>query len=170
MVCFTHAHNKLGWEDSPEFITQQPPGRRGAALNRTSVLSYYLIIFFKDFFKNFFGGGEQTRRFKSAKLHPRAKMRRWTLRLRAQLVLFILGTCIICQCGLINGESKSSFYGFYLPLFMLLFVDASKYQWCKRDKQIIFCVRVYMQQKLSFFLRGLRHDSRKSRDAASVHL
>lgn len=31
-------------------------------------------------------------------------MRRWTLRLRAQLVLFILGTCIICQCGLINGE------------------------------------------------------------------
>ncbi|XP_029004833.1 insulin receptor b [Betta splendens] len=31
-------------------------------------------------------------------------MRRWTLKLRAQIVFFILCTCIICQCGLINGE------------------------------------------------------------------
>ncbi|TMS20206.1 Insulin receptor [Larimichthys crocea] len=31
-------------------------------------------------------------------------MRRWTLKLRAQIVFFIIGTCIICQCGLINGE------------------------------------------------------------------
>ncbi|XP_014893171.1 insulin receptor-like [Poecilia latipinna] len=30
---------------------------------------------------------------------------RWlTLKLRAQLVFFILCTCVICQCGLINGE------------------------------------------------------------------
>nr|BAB83667.1 insulin receptor [Paralichthys olivaceus] len=31
-------------------------------------------------------------------------MRRWTLKLRAQIVFFIICTCIICQCGLINGE------------------------------------------------------------------
>ncbi|KAK2835511.1 hypothetical protein Q5P01_015995 [Channa striata] len=31
-------------------------------------------------------------------------MRRWTLKLRAQIVLFMICTCIICQCGLINGE------------------------------------------------------------------
>uniref|UniRef100_A0AAQ4NVP4 Tyrosine-protein kinase receptor n=1 Tax=Gasterosteus aculeatus aculeatus TaxID=481459 RepID=A0AAQ4NVP4_GASAC len=31
-------------------------------------------------------------------------MRRWTLRLRAQIVCFIVGTCIVFQCGLIHGE------------------------------------------------------------------
>ncbi|XP_062251588.1 insulin receptor b [Platichthys flesus] len=31
-------------------------------------------------------------------------MRRWTLKLRAQIVFFIICTCIICQCGLTNGE------------------------------------------------------------------
>uniref|UniRef100_A0A7N5ZXH3 Tyrosine-protein kinase receptor n=1 Tax=Anabas testudineus TaxID=64144 RepID=A0A7N5ZXH3_ANATE len=31
-------------------------------------------------------------------------MRRWTLKLRAQIVFFIICTCVICQCGLINGE------------------------------------------------------------------
>ncbi|XP_056235252.1 insulin receptor b [Seriola aureovittata] len=31
-------------------------------------------------------------------------MRLWTLKLRAQIVFFIICTCIICQCGLINGE------------------------------------------------------------------
>uniref|UniRef100_A0A8D3CD58 Tyrosine-protein kinase receptor n=1 Tax=Scophthalmus maximus TaxID=52904 RepID=A0A8D3CD58_SCOMX len=31
-------------------------------------------------------------------------MRRWTLKLRAQIVFFIICTCIVCQCGLINGE------------------------------------------------------------------
>ncbi|MED6266987.1 hypothetical protein CHARACLAT_007634 [Characodon lateralis] len=30
---------------------------------------------------------------------------RWlTLKLRAHMVFFILCTCIICKCGLINGE------------------------------------------------------------------
>lgn len=38
-------------------------------------------------------------------------MRRWTLKLRAQMVFFIICTCIICQCGLINGESK-----YYFPV------------------------------------------------------
>ncbi|XP_047443558.1 insulin receptor b [Mugil cephalus] len=31
-------------------------------------------------------------------------MRRLTLKLRAQMVFFIICTCIVCQCGLINGE------------------------------------------------------------------
>lgn len=31
-------------------------------------------------------------------------MRRWTLKLRAQIVCLIFSTCIICQCGLISGE------------------------------------------------------------------
>ncbi|XP_034035735.1 insulin receptor b [Thalassophryne amazonica] len=31
-------------------------------------------------------------------------MRRWTLKLRAQIVLFIYCVCIVCQCGLIRGE------------------------------------------------------------------
>ncbi|XP_012779846.2 insulin receptor b [Maylandia zebra] len=35
-------------------------------------------------------------------------MRRLTLKLRAQMVLFIMCTCIICQCGLIKGEICSS--------------------------------------------------------------
>lgn len=36
--------------------------------------------------------------------YPQVKMRRWTLKLRAQIVFFIICACIICQCGLINGE------------------------------------------------------------------
>ncbi|XP_058495075.1 insulin receptor b [Solea solea] len=31
-------------------------------------------------------------------------MRRWTLKLRAQIVFFIICTCVICQCGLIKAE------------------------------------------------------------------
>ncbi|KAK7889502.1 hypothetical protein WMY93_025062 [Mugilogobius chulae] len=31
-------------------------------------------------------------------------MGRWTLKLRTQIVCLIFSTCIICQCGLINGE------------------------------------------------------------------
>lgn len=47
--------------------------------------------------------------FSESKTYPQLKMRRWTLKLRAQIVFFIIGTCVICQCGLINGESKYSF-------------------------------------------------------------
>lgn len=43
-------------------------------------------------------------------------MRRWTLKLRAQMVLFIICTCILCQCGLINGESKSCFQAYCFAL------------------------------------------------------
>lgn len=39
-------------------------------------------------------------------------MRRWTLKLRARILFFIISTCVICQCGLINGESKYSFLFF----------------------------------------------------------
>uniref|UniRef100_A0A667Y142 Tyrosine-protein kinase receptor n=1 Tax=Myripristis murdjan TaxID=586833 RepID=A0A667Y142_9TELE len=31
-------------------------------------------------------------------------MRRWTIKLRTQIVLFIVCICVVCQCGLINGE------------------------------------------------------------------
>ncbi|XP_071399437.1 insulin receptor b [Centroberyx affinis] len=31
-------------------------------------------------------------------------MRRWTIKLRTQIVFFIVCVCIVCQCGLINGE------------------------------------------------------------------
>ncbi|XP_008328737.1 insulin receptor-like [Cynoglossus semilaevis] len=35
-------------------------------------------------------------------------MRRWTQKLKAQIVFFIICTCVICQCGLINGEICSN--------------------------------------------------------------
>lgn len=109
-----HSHNKLGWEDT--FITQHPPaygGQPGISwLNRTSVFKTLFDTFdiLTPFEITFLPERLEPLLFSESKTYPQVKMRRWTLKLRAQIVFFIIGTCVICQCGLINGESKYCFF------------------------------------------------------------
>lgn len=104
----SRVHNTFGTEDSYQFIT---PYRGRKPQSAGFIGPFYVFSNFLVHFKHFSLkiGSFFERLQEASTTYPPAKMRRLTLKLRAQMVLFIMCTCIICQCGLIKGESEYYF-------------------------------------------------------------
>lgn len=128
----SHVHNKFGTEDNYQFITPLTGGgnlKSAGFIGPFYVFSNFLVHF-KHFSLKIGSFFVFLNDFKKSTTYPPAKMRRLTLKLRAQMVLFIMCTCIICQCGLIKGESE-----YYFIFYWLLITYNFTWVWsvCSRE-------------------------------------